>query len=144
MQKTWKVIFSFIQQIAQRDLLLQPLQIEFAHIFAEPGGVIPNIFVVGDYLARTLLERKRSVAGIPRYCTDWLMILHEVVHVFPIFVLYHELIRLVTRNPCHTLLSFLTVLFLVRYSVHSVHCTPCLFSKEVLPVHIKPTFLEKQ
>ena len=47
----------------------------------------------------TLLERKWSAAGIPRYCTYWFMIVHELVHAFPIFVFYHELISTVSRNP---------------------------------------------
>ena len=47
------------------------------------------------------LKRKSGVAGIPRYCTDWFMILQEQVHAFPIFMLYHELIRAVSRaNSC--------------------------------------------
>ena len=35
--------------------------------------------VIG-YIGHTLLERKLSVAEIRRYCTDWVMILHELVH----------------------------------------------------------------
>ena len=42
--------------------------------------------VVGQTYYTALLERKCSLAGIPRYCTDWFMILQELVHDFPIFV----------------------------------------------------------
>ena len=54
----------------------------------------------------TLLERKWGVAGIPIYCLDWFMILHELVHVFPTSVLYHKLIRVVSRNLRYTSFSF--------------------------------------
>ena len=30
--------------------------------------------------------RKWRIAGIPRYCMDWFVILHELVHAFLIFV----------------------------------------------------------
>ena len=34
------------------------------------------------FFGAALLERKESAAWIQRYSTDWLMILHELVHVF--------------------------------------------------------------
>ena len=34
----------------------------------------------------TVRKEIKCIEGIPRYCTDWFMILYELVHVFPIFV----------------------------------------------------------
>ena len=75
----------------------------------------------------SLLQRKWSVAGILRYCTDWFMILHELVHAFPMFVKYHELILVVSRNPCHTTF-FSKRVRISSYTVYSTVLYTCMYS----------------
>ena len=53
-----------------------------------------------------LLARKWSVVWIPRNYTKSFVIIHELVHAFPIFKLYHELFRVVSRNPRYSLFPF--------------------------------------
>ena len=59
----------------------------------------------------TLLERKLSEVGIPRYCTEWCMILQELVHAFPIFmycIVSRNNSSSISESPLH-FISFLTV-----------------------------------
>ena len=51
-----------------------------------------------------LAQFKPQTIGVAH--TDWIMILHELVHVFPISVKNHELIRAVSRIPRCTSFPF--------------------------------------
>ena len=62
--------------------------------------------------------------GILRYGTDW--ILHKLVHSFPIFVLYHELIRVVSRNPA--ILHFLSNSVLITLPITLLGATISVLS----------------
>ena len=57
----------------------------------------------------SMLERKWSVVGIPRYYTKWFVILHKLVHAFQIFIYCStesRTIFLLSRNLRYTAFSF--------------------------------------
>ena len=60
-----------------------------------------NIFFKAILAEYTLLIRKISLAGIPRYYTKKFVIRNELVRAFFIYVYYHKLLyifRVVSRN----------------------------------------------
>ena len=61
----------------------------FGTIYFDPSGtdhLILKFYFLQCTLLPTQLERKINVAGAPRNCTEWFVILLELVHAFPIFV----------------------------------------------------------
>ena len=80
-----------------------------------------TVMVLTSLSACTVRKEMKYIAGIPRYCTDWFMTLHELVHAFLIFVLYHELIRVVSRNPRYKQCMVVVVPVLVPREAGRLH-----------------------
>ena len=85
-----------------------------------------TVMVLTSLSACTVRKEMKYIAGIPRYCTDWFMTLHELVHAFLIFVLYHELIRVVSRNPA--ILHFLSNSVLITLPITLLGATISVLS----------------
>ena len=74
----------------------------------------------------TFRKEMKCSAGILRYGTDWFTILHKLVHAFLIFVLYHELIRVASRNPA--ILHFLSNSVLITLPITLLGATISVLS----------------